>query len=63
MATLTEEQKKAYLECGGSKCPFCGSRRINCHDWDGAGRATWCKVDCDDCGEEWADTYRLVDVN
>ena len=58
---LTEEQKKAYLK-DSSKCPFCQSEQIEGGPVEIDGDTAWQKVSCLDCDKQWADIYRLADV-
>ena len=55
---ITKEQEEKYLETGGIKCPFCGSDNIN-STIDNTGIA---EVICDDCGETWEETWKLVGI-
>ena len=62
MATLTKEQRAAYLATRGLNCPFCktgniegGSVEIN----DGGAMQ---ECNCTDCGEDWTDIYMLTHV-
>lgn len=60
---MTPEQKKKYIDSGGSKCPYCNSENISavgCFNADV--NSAWRKVACDDCGEVWNDVYRLIDA-
>ena len=60
---LSDEQKCAYLNEGGSRCPFCNSDQI-----EGAGSfeyesgSIWQYVRCLACDREWTDVYTLTDV-
>jgi transcription elongation factor Elf1 len=65
MSTLTKKQKKAYLKEVnriGRKCPFCGSYKVS------GGHAElgemWVRqdVECNNCGEDCQDVYKLVDI-
>jgi len=59
---ITAEQKKKYLAGGGVSCPFCGDSRIEGGFVEtGEGRATQ-PMKCTECGEDWIDYYRLVDI-
>ncbi len=62
MAILTEEQKKAYLEDGGSRCPFCESNDLATSSWSGYRRECWYDVECENCGEEWVALMHLTGV-
>jgi hypothetical protein len=60
---LTAQQKLDYMNAGGNKCPFCGSRDI-----EGKGETNsdsdWHtnEVRCNACGAEWNDVYTLTGV-
>lgn len=59
---ITPEIEKAYVEKGGTRCPFCGSENITGGGVNiDAGGATQ-EVGCDDCGAEWADCYTLSGI-
>ena len=59
----TEEQKKKYMDNGGGICPKCGSTDISgsCFDVESE-LSAWQPVVCNNCGEQWNDIYKLVDV-
>jgi len=61
--TLTDEQKKIYVENGGSVCPYCGSEYI---EINGSPQVEGLEVHqelyCTDCGRGWCDSYILNDV-
>ena len=65
MSTLTDEQKREYLDRWGCYCPFCGSQDLTVGDidpdslGDGGYRQY---MHCDSCGKKWQDCYDLVDV-
>lgn len=57
---LTPTQKTTYLHTRGIHCPFCGSDNINA---DGIDCESYLQdVDCNDCGNEWQEQYRMIDV-
>jgi hypothetical protein len=64
MAKLTDEQKRAYVQNGGNRCPFCTSYEI-----EGTGQVqtdagyAWQPIKCLSCDEHWNDVYKLVDVD
>jgi len=60
--TLTDEQKRKYLNGGYGKCPFCGSDAIEGGFIEVDGDSCWQPVTCTDCGKRWNDIYRLADV-
>ncbi len=61
---MDAEQKKAYLESEGSKCPFCKSANIcggvthSAKYYDDYQQEVLCK----ECGKAWKDIYTLTDV-
>lgn len=65
MSEITKGQKKAYLKGAerlGSQCPFCDSFDVS-REVAELGEM-WIRVDveCEKCGENWTDIYKLVDV-
>jgi hypothetical protein len=60
---FTEKQKQAYLDNGGNKCPKCKCEGgMNCGVIETDGTQAWRNITCEDCGEEFTDIYKLVDV-
>jgi C4-type Zn-finger protein len=57
-----EFHKKAYLQSEGSICPYCSSKNITGHQFGYEGMNIWQSVICEECGKEWTDVYKLVDV-
>ena len=51
---------KNYLENDGTRCPFCGSKKIRAYSPDVDGATVWISVDCEDCKKEWEDQYQLI---
>jgi len=49
-----------YVKDGGGRCPVCKSKNIisDCFDMDGS--QVWSRVDCNDCGANWKDVYKLT---
>jgi len=62
MLKLTEEQKKAYLEGGGGRCPACGSEDITGGSVEIEGGHAHQEVDCVDCDATWRDVYTLSGI-
>jgi len=62
MTKLTEEQKRKYLESGGTKCPFCNSTDITAEPIEADGSGGYSDVKCDECNQEWRDIWSLTDV-
>ncbi|MHA1952444.1 MAG: hypothetical protein ACW96U_00670 [Candidatus Heimdallarchaeaceae archaeon] len=56
--------KSKYLESGGDHCPFCVSRNIaEQEDVETVGVIAWQWMECYDCGEEWKNEYKLVNIS
>lgn len=63
MKDFTEKQKKRYLEHAGNACPKCHKCSITGNgiiETDGS--EAWRKCECEECGTEFMDIYKLVDV-
>lgn len=60
---ITKEQKEKYLEGGGNQCPVCLSGDIAAGEFNTDDSLVWRKVECEDCGAEWDDEYRLVGIS
>lgn len=60
---LTEEQKKAYLDSGGSRCPYCGNDDIEGDLWDSDTGYTTQRIVCHACDAAWRDIYSLSNVD
>ena len=58
---LTVKQRKSYLE-EPSQCPYCKSSHIQGNDMDYTSGGIFQDVECLECGKEWTDEYKLVDV-
>ena len=54
---LTNDQ---YIQEGGTRCPFCGSHDIAGQEINIDAGAAWQDVCCNECGNEWQDTYTLT---
>ena len=60
---LSEEQRNAYLNNKGQRCPFCKSTDIEAEDPPEMDGNIACQiVSCTDCGGKWEDQYTLNDV-
>ena len=59
---LTDEQVKKYVREGGVKCPYCKSPDITGGSVAVDANRAWREVDCQQCGRNWTDLYRLIDV-
>jgi len=62
MKTLTHEQKQEYKQCGGTRCPLCGSENIEAGGRECDGAEEYVSVFCNSCHAEWEDTLKLIDV-
>jgi hypothetical protein len=59
---LTAKQRLEYIFAEGSACPHCGSTDIVGDSWEHTVGRVWQKVSCQECEQEWVDTYTLSDV-
>lgn len=59
---MTPEQRKAYLDAGGTFCPFCGSTNLGGYKVEGEAGKLEQLVYCESCPESWTDTYTLTDI-
>ena len=60
---LTERQKRAYVEAGGTRCPSCLHPDVHGEGVEiDAGEATQ-GCSCPECQFEWTDHYRLVGIS
>lgn len=57
---LTQAQKQKYLTEGGIHCPYCDSENISTTYVDPETVQRFTK--CSDCGKEWAEIYKLIDI-
>lgn len=61
---MDAEQRQAYIESEGVRCPYCGSEDIaggiiqSAKFYDGYEIV----VRCNNCGKAWKDIYTLTDV-
>lgn len=60
--TMTEEQKKEYLDNGGEYCPFCKRYTIQKVGEDFSKDTITMEMKCNACKETWTDTFTLTDV-
>jgi len=51
-----------YIECGGVFCPYCGSHDIEGDSFESDEYGVTQVVGCNECHEEWKDTYTLTQV-
>jgi transposase-like protein len=62
--SLTQEQIDYYLEHQGVRCPWCHSYSVQADgELDQDGVDCYQNVCCADCGKEWSDHYKLVDIS
>jgi transposase-like protein len=59
---IDQDAKESYIKGGGNHCPYCGSQNIEGGDRESDDWGISQGVYCRDCGKEWTDIYRLVDV-
>ncbi len=60
---LTTEQKARYLS-NSSFCPLCQSSNIDAGAFQSGGDDNaYSNVNCNDCGAEWTDEYRLSNID
>jgi transposase-like protein len=57
---LSDAQKQDYILGGGHHCPYCASHNITALIFEGEDSGQ--PVRCEDCGKEWTDIYKLVDI-
>lgn len=62
MSTLTESQKKEYIDRGGLRCPYCQSKEIGNRGAISADEQPTVEVRCDECGKGWTDIFALTDI-
>ena len=61
---LTTEQRIAYMSCGGSRCPFCGSQHMisEISSYDRLQGVIEAHAQCTKCKSEWIDVFTLTNV-
>ena len=59
---LIPYRKKKYIKSGGVRCPYCGSDNISGGHMEVDCTGAWQDVHCDDCGKDWQDIYKMVDM-
>jgi transcription elongation factor Elf1 len=62
MAELSQEQREWYLN-HSANCPFCHSGQIEGGSVEIDAGGAWQEVSCVECGEQWVDIYKLIDVS
>lgn len=62
MSKLTEEQRATYLATRGLLCPFCETDNIEGGSVEVNDGGAMQECNCADCGEEWTDIYKLINV-
>jgi len=60
--TLSDADKKVYLESGGQECPLCGSGNVEGGLVDIKGNHAYQDISCLDCEKEWTDEYTLSGI-
>lgn len=58
---LTGTQKRDYMDAP-SRCPRCHSEDIVGDSVTIDDGGAWQEVGCNECGAEWHDIYKLVDI-
>ena len=61
--TLTEKQKKLYVDSGGLYCPYCGSDNLVTQEYSPDGEVVIQGVYCYECQKSWSDVFRLVGIH
>lgn len=60
--TINDEQKRVYLDHGGTSCPNCGGADLTGGPVEvDAGRAAQ-PMRCESCAARWRDEYVLVQI-
>ena len=59
---LTDLQRKAYLACRGTECPYCGGGDIKSDRTDGNECSGTTNTFCTTCKSEWVDIWSLTGV-
>lgn len=59
---LTNEQKQAHVDSGGSTCPHCQSDHIVGDSLEVDDGVVTQMVACNTCGERWTDVFRLSGI-
>ena len=60
---MSPKERKEYINAGGSFCLNCGSGNISADRIESEGRKAWRAVVCYDCGSEWNDIFKLIEVD
>ncbi len=55
-------KREKYLQANGEICPYCGSNEINAGSRDSESNLIIQSVECRDCGRQWTDIFKLVNV-
>ncbi len=59
---LPDPMVQEYLKAGGTRCPKCKSDDVDGGFVDVDSGGAWQHIVCNNCGAEWNDIYKLVDV-
>ena len=64
MGQITRKQRDTYLQDGGSRCPFCGSRSMKSEivQYDRLQGVIEVEVDCMKCKKDWFDVFTLSNI-
>ena len=60
---LTPEMVRHYIDCQGSRCPYCPGSEIEAGKVEADGASGWSRVTCNACGKEWQDVFFLGAVD
>ena len=59
---LSKRKINNYVKNGGGYCPFCESDNISFHEITPDDGICTQFVSCDDCGKDWDDIFKLVNI-
>ena len=59
---LTDDEKKAYVDSGGSRCPYCFSQDVTAGRHDADNDYVAFEITCETCGRIWSDIHKLADI-
>lgn len=49
-----------HIDNGATQCPYCNSYNIEGQEINIDSGSAWQDVSCNECGQEWQDTYTLT---
>jgi len=56
---MNDEKLTEDLLKNVGRCPKCGSKYVSASDYDGEGLWLTCRVECEKCGANWTEHYKL----